>query len=143
MTLEQAIRILHPDTTLLALAEVEYYGGFDGNEARIKACEEACILACEVMHREVEREADHGGEGNKMVNAPLTFDELRGMAGEPVYIHYPKAPEYGRWGIVEGVSIGGAVMFKRDYSLYDYGEQWFAYRQKPEECPGCHRKMVN
>ena len=46
MTYEEAMKILHPNTTLTALAEVEYYGGFNGQEAKIKAVEEACLLVC-------------------------------------------------------------------------------------------------
>ena len=34
MTYEEAMKILHPNTTLTALAEVEYYGGFNGQEAK-------------------------------------------------------------------------------------------------------------
>ncbi len=51
MTYQEAIRILHPDTTLEALAEYEYYGGFNGKGAKIKAVEEACVVACEAMQR--------------------------------------------------------------------------------------------
>lgn len=49
MDFETARRILHPSTTLEALAEYEYYGGFNGGEAKIKAVEEACIVACEAI----------------------------------------------------------------------------------------------
>ena len=56
MTYQEAIRILHPDTTLEALAEYEYYGGFNGGEAKIKAVEEACIVACEAMRRLLDLE---------------------------------------------------------------------------------------
>ena len=51
MTLGEAKRILHPDTTLLALAEIEYYAGFNGQEAKLKAVEEACIVACEAIEK--------------------------------------------------------------------------------------------
>lgn len=56
MTLERAIEILHPNTTRDALVEVEYYGGFNGREAMIKACEDACIVSCEVMQEKLERD---------------------------------------------------------------------------------------
>lgn len=39
MKIERAIEILDPKTTAEALAEVEYYGGFSGQEAVIKAVE--------------------------------------------------------------------------------------------------------
>lgn len=51
MTLTDAKMILHPDTTLLALAEIEYYAGFSGQEAKLKAVNEACIVACEAIEK--------------------------------------------------------------------------------------------
>ena len=55
MTNEEAMKILHPGTTLTALAEVEYYGGFNGQEAKIKAVEEACLLACEALEKQIPK----------------------------------------------------------------------------------------
>ena len=55
MTYEEAMKILHPNTTLTALAEVEYYGGFNGQEAKIKAVEEACLLACEAIEKQIPK----------------------------------------------------------------------------------------
>ena len=55
MTNEEAMKILHPNTTLTALAEVEYYGGFNGQEAKIKAVEEACLLACEALEKQIPK----------------------------------------------------------------------------------------
>lgn len=55
MTYEEAMKILHPNTTLTALAEVEYYGGFNGQEAKIKAVEEACLLACESLEKQIPK----------------------------------------------------------------------------------------
>ena len=55
MTNEEAMKILHPDTTFTALAEVEYYGGFNGQEAKIKAVEEACLLACEALEKQIPK----------------------------------------------------------------------------------------
>lgn len=45
MTTEEAIRILDPNTTREALAEIEYYGGFSGKRAKIEACDEAYRIA--------------------------------------------------------------------------------------------------
>lgn len=55
MTYEEAKRILHPDTTLEALAEIEYYGGFNGGEAKVKACDEACLVACEALEKQIPK----------------------------------------------------------------------------------------
>lgn len=51
MTIEQAIRILDPETSLEALTEIEYYGGFKGKEKMLAACEEACRIACDIMRK--------------------------------------------------------------------------------------------
>lgn len=51
MSVEQAIRILHPDTTVEALAEIGYYTGFRSKEAELEAVNEACIVAFEVMEK--------------------------------------------------------------------------------------------
>ena len=51
MSVEQAIRILHPDTTVEALAEIGYYAGFRSKEAELEAVNEVCIVACEVMEK--------------------------------------------------------------------------------------------
>ena len=51
MTNEEAIMLLNPSTRILALAEIEYYNGFRGKEAYIKAKEDACILAVETLEK--------------------------------------------------------------------------------------------
>ena len=64
MTHEEAMKILHPNTTLTALAEVEYYGGFNGQEAKIKAVEEACLLACEALEKQIPKKPTMGKYGH-------------------------------------------------------------------------------
>lgn len=56
MTKAEAIELLHPDTTRTALAKYEYYGGFNGHEAEIKAIEKACLIACEAIQESIERD---------------------------------------------------------------------------------------
>lgn len=56
MTAQEAIKLLHPDTTKEAIAEIKYYCGFHGKEAAIKAIEEACLLACEALEKQVPKE---------------------------------------------------------------------------------------
>lgn len=51
MTNEEAIMLLNPSTKALALAEIEYYHGFRGQEACIKAIEDAHILAVEALEK--------------------------------------------------------------------------------------------
>ncbi len=44
MNIEQALKILHPDTTREALADIDYCG-------RVDACNEACLTVCEEIKR--------------------------------------------------------------------------------------------
>lgn len=55
MTREEAIRILDPDTTGEALAEIEYYGGFIGKAAAVQAVSDACILAVSALREQEQR----------------------------------------------------------------------------------------
>ena len=55
MTREEAIRILDPVTSMDALAEIEYYAGFRGEEAVRKAVDDACILAVSALREQEER----------------------------------------------------------------------------------------
>ena len=56
MTREEAIRILDPETTAEALAEIEYYNGFTGKAAAVQAVSDACILAAAALREQEERE---------------------------------------------------------------------------------------
>lgn len=49
MTYEEAKRILHPDTTREALAEIE----FKGKEKSQEAVDEACLMACEALDKQI------------------------------------------------------------------------------------------
>ena len=55
MTREEAIRILDPETTAEALAEIEYYNGFNGKEAAVQAVSDACVLAVAALREQEER----------------------------------------------------------------------------------------
>lgn len=52
MTIEEAIRILDPDTTAEALVEYEYYGGFNGKAAMVNAVSDACEVAVEALREQ-------------------------------------------------------------------------------------------
>ena len=54
MTINQAIRILDPETTAEELAAIEYYGGLHGREKMVAACEEACRIAVEIMRQHLK-----------------------------------------------------------------------------------------
>ena len=61
MTNEEAARILDPETSREALAEIKYYGGFCGMDAVIEAANEAFRIAAEVLRQtppaHIDREA--------------------------------------------------------------------------------------
>ena len=52
MTREEAIRILDPETTAEALAEIEYYNGFNGKAAAVQAVSDACVLAVAALREQ-------------------------------------------------------------------------------------------
>ena len=58
MTIEQAIRILDPETSAAALGEIEYYGGLHGREKMVAACDEACRVAVGIMRKYQEENKD-------------------------------------------------------------------------------------
>ena len=51
MTIYEAIRLLDPDTSAEAIAELEYRSGFNGKEKVLESINEACRLACDIMRR--------------------------------------------------------------------------------------------
>lgn len=69
-------------------------------------------------------------------NEPLTLEELRGMAGQPVWIK--KGLEISEWAIV----LGREDLFCLHFAVLrgqmrlapkEYGTVWFAYRRPPKE----------
>ena len=70
-------------------------------------------------------------------NEPLTLDELLQMNGEPVWIKLFD-PDEEFWVLrnewVDTRNPEPLILFHmRWYSHADYGKNWLAYRQKPEE----------
>lgn len=65
MEIEKAIKILHPDTTFKAITEIEYYGGFKGKEKAMEAINEACVVACECMEKQIEKKVIIRGLGQR------------------------------------------------------------------------------
>lgn len=64
-------------------------------------------------------------------NEPLTLEELRELAGEPVWLVVRGA---GRYAIFVGFSFDGIVQFHcATLAESAYGTVWTAYRRKPEE----------
>lgn len=69
MTLDQAIRILDPETTTEELDKIYYYGGFHGNEAITAAINEAVRIAVELMRK------------HKKEQQTMTLTEFFSLAG--------------------------------------------------------------
>ena len=70
MTKEEAARILDPETSREALAGIEYYGGFRGEEAVLEAAKEARRVAAEVLR---ETRKNVGGKDNSV---PAKIDQM-------------------------------------------------------------------
>ena len=54
MTNEQAHKILHPSTSKEAIFEIQSHVGFD-KEKGIKIVEEACLVACEAIEKQIPK----------------------------------------------------------------------------------------
>lgn len=65
-------------------------------------------------------------------NEPLTLEELRGMDGEPVWVHRLEDNQ-GWWVAIKSTERDKVTT---DYGGYfefaDYGKTWLAYRRPPE-----------
>ena len=82
MTIEEAIRILDPETTGEALVEIEYYHGFNGKTAVIQAVSDACVLAVAALR---EQEVRRTSVTNADKIRAMTDEEL----AELIVKHHP------------------------------------------------------
>ena len=98
MTIEEAIKLLHPDTTGEGIMELQYYGGFEAKEKVIKAIEEACILACAALEKQIPKNPYLSGDG--YWNGQLVYDIWDcpncGKSYEVDYDNYDYCPECGQ-----------------------------------------------
>ena len=94
-------------------------------DSRYTILREALDMAISAL-RQQETVTNHNG-----LNEPLTLDEMRDMPCEPVYIVVGCA---SWWDIVSYAGME-YLYLKVEGSLPfgDYGKNWTAYRQKPEE----------
>ncbi len=58
MSIEEAIRILNPEASADAIAEIEYYAGFNKDKT-IEKVNEACEIACNVMREYLSSKNAH------------------------------------------------------------------------------------
>ena len=108
MTNEEAIMLLNPSTRILALAEIEYYNGFRGKDAYIKAKEDACILAVEALEK---------ADKYKWHDLRKNPDDL------------PEADEYGRSEFVF-VMTGTPEWYSCEWAYYHHDKKlWSIYEQ--------------
>ena len=123
MTIKEAIKTIE-----LAIAEVEWVYPID-----YAAAFDVAISALRAQ-QELER------------NEPLTVDELREMAKEPVWtvgVSYTKDGTFSMWDIIESVNENGIHFGYSDEYVewWNYGLKnmdgnllgWLAYRRKPKE----------
>ena len=67
-------------------------------------------------------------------NAPLTLEELREMDGEPVFIKCLFDDELSSYVVVDKRRDSAGIFTRLFYASFDYyGDEWLAYRRKPEE----------
>ena len=100
--------LLNPSTRILALAEIEYYNGFRGKEAYIKAKEDACILAIEALEK---------ADKYKWHDLRKNPDDL------------PEADEYGRSEFVF-VMTGTPEWYSCEWAYYHHDKKlWSIYEQ--------------
>ena len=108
MTNEEAIMLLNPSTRILALAEIEYYNGFRGKDAYIKAKEDACILAVEALEK---------ADKYKWHDLRKNPDDL------------PEADEYGKSEYVL-VRLGTPEWYSCEWAYYSHNaKMWSTYEQ--------------
>lgn len=69
MTIEYAIKLLDPATTVETIAELEYYAGFSGKKAAIHAIDDACEIACKAMEKLIPKKPNiHGYREGREIN---------------------------------------------------------------------------
>lgn len=67
-------------------------------------------------------------------NDPLTLEELREMDGEPVFIKCLFNDELSLYVVVDKRRDSAGIFTRLFYASFDYyGDEWLAYRRRPEE----------
>lgn len=77
MKTEEAIRLLHPDTTAEAIAEIEYKNGFRGKDAAINKINKACKMACKALEKQIPKKP--------IEKNPICY--IKSRDGEEVYAY--------------------------------------------------------
>lgn len=81
LTPKEAIKILHPDTSRDALWKIEYYAGFNAEKARLKAVEDACVVACEALEKQIPKKPVYKESTDKHEDGCWTCPVCGGTVG--------------------------------------------------------------
>lgn len=92
MKIEEALRILDPDTSAEALNEIEYYAGFKSVDAINEAINEACIVACEALNKQIPKAVRIEGIA-KVKALDIEYNEIHTYK-------CIRCPECGKWIVV-------------------------------------------
>lgn len=76
MSIEEAIRILDPETSAEAISEIEYYAGFNKDKT-IEKVNEACGVACKIMREHLE-------DIETMFNSKDSYNDLKQLSQDRV-----------------------------------------------------------
>ena len=128
----------------------EYDGGCPYEDCSV--CEKKRQLGKDITHylkeyRRVQKRMESIALGSieetlaKMDNPPITWDELKGMGGKPVWIEYADDEEQTGWALIaknpERPMFGNPKLFtlaREDGKFYltisGYGKRWQAYRKE-------------
>ena len=118
MTNEEAIRILDPETTGEALAEIEDYNGFSGKTAAVQAVSDACVLAVAALREKEERRW-----------IPVS-ERLPENGQKVVFFNYGYDAVYA--GKFNYVGKKGTVWFRAGKTSYP-GSYWMPIPEPPKE----------
>lgn len=71
-----------------------------------------------------------------LANDPLTMEQLREMDGEPVFIKCLFNDELSSYVVVDKRRDSAGIFTRLFYASLDYyGDEWLAYRRRPEKQP--------
>jgi len=117
---------------------------YDHTIKKMERLEDHIILLNTILDDNIEMEAMEEQLKSKLTKyreteqpEPLSFEELKGKADEPVWIADLEIPSCSEWRIVREYwsdGVGGEVDFEGGCESLlrdDYNKTWLAYAQKP------------
>lgn len=91
MRIEEAIRLLHPDTSAGEIAEIKYKYGFQGEEQAIHKIKKACKIACKAMEKQIPKKITHEATLVKCCTCPScgnVIDKFETFGEKKVRVEY-------------------------------------------------------